>query len=101
VEDSFTAMPFSAYAVSFLSDDLIRLRYVSIKGELRKVLVIIKMRGGAHSREIREYEITSAGLEIGRRLGEYQGLTTGVPVPYSCSPGKKEVPQEQANKEQE
>jgi len=101
VEDSFTAMPFSAYAVSFLSDDLIRLRYVSIKGELRKVLVIIKMRGGVHSKEIREYEITSAGLKIGKRLGEYQGLTTGVPVPYSCSPEIRELPREQANKKQE
>ena len=80
VEDSFIALPFSAYSVSFLSDDLIRLRYVSIKSQLRKVLVVIKMRGGSHSRDIREYEITPAGLVIGDCLDEYQGLTTGVPM---------------------
>ena len=101
VEDSFTAMRFSAYAVSFLSDDLIRLRYISIKGELRKILVIIKMRGGVHSREIREYEITSAGLKIGNRLKKYQGLTTGVPVSYPDSPAIRKLPREQANKKQE
>ncbi len=88
VEDSFTAMPFSAYAVSFLADDLIRLRYVSIKSQLRKVLVVIKMRGGAHSNDIREYEITSTGLKLGNRLDDYQGLTTGVPVLLGKSSGK-------------
>ncbi len=88
VEDSFTAMPFSAYAVSFLADDLIRLRYVSIESQLRKVLVVIKMRGGAHSNDIREYEITSTGLKLGNRLDDYQGLTTGVPVPLGKSSGK-------------
>ncbi|HSR11512.1 MAG TPA: ATPase domain-containing protein, partial [Thermodesulfobacteriota bacterium] len=77
--DSFTALPFSAYAVSFLSDDLIRLRFVSIRSQLRKVLMIIKMRGGAHSKDIREYEITSAGVKIGECLEDYQGLITGIP----------------------
>jgi circadian clock protein KaiC len=42
---------------------------------------VIKMRGGNHAKDIREYEITSAGVVIlGKRLTEYQGLISGVPV---------------------
>jgi circadian clock protein KaiC len=80
VNESFTEFPFSTYSISFLTDDIIRLRYVSIDGQLRKILVVIKMRGGNHSKDIREYEITSKGVVIiGGRLTDYQGLITGIP----------------------
>jgi len=36
VEDTFTGLPFSHYAISFLTDDIIRLRYVEIDGQLRR-----------------------------------------------------------------
>lgn len=32
VEENFTSMGLSNFAISFLSDDMIRLRYVSING---------------------------------------------------------------------
>jgi len=81
MEESFTELPFSTYSISFLTDDIIRFRYVEIDGQLRKVMVVIKMRGGNHSKDIREYEITSDGIVlIGPRIRGYQGLTTGVPT---------------------
>ncbi len=81
VEDSFTALQFSHYTVSFLTDDIIRLRYVEIDGQLRKVLVVIKMRGGNHSKDIREYVITEKGVVvIHPRRTDYEGLTTGLPT---------------------
>ena len=81
VNESFTEFPFSTYSISFLTDDIIRLRYVCIDGQLRKIMVVIKMRGGNHSKDIREYEITSKGVVImGDRLTDYQGLITGIPV---------------------
>jgi circadian clock protein KaiC len=80
VEDTFTAMPFSHYAISFLTDDIIRLRYVEIDGQLRKVLVVVKMRGGNHSKDIREYVITDKGVVIIHpRQTEFARLTTGLP----------------------
>ena len=79
VEESFTELLNSTYSISFLSDDIIRLRYVEIDGELRKTLVVVKMRGGDHSKEIREYEITAKGMVVGDRLRGYRGLVTGVP----------------------
>ena len=81
VEDTFTAMPFSHYAISFLTDDIIRLRYVEIDGQLRKVLVVVKMRGGNHSKDIREYVITNKGVVvILPRRTDYTGLITGIPT---------------------
>jgi circadian clock protein KaiC len=80
VEDTFTALQFSHYAISFLTDDIIRMRYVEIDGQLRKVLVVIKMRGGNHSKDIREYVITEKGLVIIHpRRTDYEGLSTGIP----------------------
>jgi circadian clock protein KaiC len=80
VEDTFTALPFSQYMISFLTDDMIRMRYVEINGQLRKVIVIIKMRGSNHVKDIREYVITDKGIVlIDPRRTEYSKLTTGSP----------------------
>jgi circadian clock protein KaiC len=96
VEDNFTSLQFSHYAISFLTDDIIRLRYVEIDGQLRKMIVVIKMRGGNHSKDIREYVITDKGVVViqPRRM-DYANLSTG--LPYQTGPRKKqedEVPPE-------
>ena len=52
-------------------------------------MVVIKMRGGNHSKDIREYEITSKGVVImGERLTDYQGLITGIPMHLDRSGNK-------------
>jgi circadian clock protein KaiC len=81
VEDNFTSLQFSHYAISFLTDDIIRFRYVEIAGQLRKVMFVVKMRGGNHSKDIREYVITEKGMVVihPRRI-DYDGLITGIPV---------------------
>ncbi|QJX01204.1 ATPase domain-containing protein [Frigoriglobus tundricola] len=81
VTETFTELALSPYSISFLSDDIIRLRYVEIDGQLRKVIMVVKVRAGDHSKDICEYQITSEGLRIGERLTGYHGLTTGVPEP--------------------
>jgi circadian clock protein KaiC len=56
--------------------------------------VVIKMRGGNHAKDIREYEITSKGVVIlGKRLTTYQALISGIPV-YSDRSGSKGEPPE-------
>jgi len=53
VNESFTEFPFSYLLISFLTDDIIRLRYVMHRRHsFRKILVVIKMRGGNHSKDI-------------------------------------------------
>jgi circadian clock protein KaiC len=73
-------LPFSHYVISFLTDDIIRLRYAEIDGQLRKLMVVIKKRGGNHSKDIREYVITDKGVVlIHPRRTDYHGLSTGIP----------------------
>lgn len=80
VAESFTEIEFSGYTVSFLSDDILRLRYVEFDGEVGKVLFVVKMRGGDHSKEIRRYDIQSDGVVISPEpLQGYHGLLTGIP----------------------
>ena len=79
VSETFTELALSPYAISFLSDDIIRMRYVEIDGQLRKIIMVVKMRSGNHSKDICEYEITDTGVKVGERLSGYRGLTTGIP----------------------
>jgi circadian clock protein KaiC len=71
LEEFFTELPFSTYSISFLTDHIIRFRYVEIDGQLKEVMVVVKMRGGNHSKDIREYEITSEGIMLMARLRGY------------------------------
>ena len=87
VEDTFTAMPFSQYTISFLTDDIIRMRYVEIDGQIRKVIIVIKMRGGNHSKDVREYVLTDKGMTIlSPRQTQYARLSTGTPRQTRRSP---------------
>jgi circadian clock protein KaiC len=79
MEESFTELLFSSYSISFLTDDIIRLRYVEIDGQLCKVLMVVKMRRSAHSKSLRQYEISSEGVILGRPLTSRDQLITGIP----------------------
>jgi len=85
MEETFDKLPFSSYLISFLTDDIVRLRYVEIDGQLRKIMMVLKMRGGDHSKDIREYDITSGGIVVGERLRDYAHLITGLPVKLAPS----------------
>ena len=85
----------TGYQVSFLTDDIISQRYVEIEGELRKALVVVKMRGSNHSREFRTYEITASGVQLRESLRDYDGVITGMPtrqlrIPSPAHPGLTE-----------
>jgi circadian clock protein KaiC len=60
------------------------MRYVEIDGELCQIMMVVKMRRTAHSREIRKYQITTEGIVIGERLKNYVDLITGIPQPVSA-----------------
>lgn len=65
--------------LGFIVDNIILLRYVEIESELRRALLILKMRGSDHAKEIREYKITSKGMEIAKKFEGREGVLTGAP----------------------
>ena len=96
-QDKFDSFGLSNYNISFLSDSIIRLRYVSIRGRLRKLLAIVKMRGSAHSNDMYEYRITETGIKIEKPFNNYRGLTSGIPAPWDSSEGSDADDQEIAS----
>ena len=90
IEENFTSMGLSQFAISFLADDILRLRYVSINGQLRKILLVVKMRGSEHSIDMTEYKVTGKGLVIGEPLRGYRALTSGIPSPWSVLSGEND-----------
>jgi len=102
IEDVFTALNLSNFIISFLADDIVRLRYVSINGQLRRMLMVVKMRGGPHSIDMNEYQVTDKGIVIGEPLRGYRGLISGIPGPWGAESVEiQESPVESATKLQE
>jgi circadian clock protein KaiC len=77
--DSYTELRLSPHGISFLTDGIVLQRYVELDGVLRKVIVIVKMRGFGHSKELRLYDIGADGIEIGESLADHTGVLVGAP----------------------
>jgi len=69
----------SPIEASYLVDAVILLRYFESRGEIRQAISVVKKRGGAHERTIREFRLDN-GILIGEPLREFRGVLTGVPV---------------------
>ena len=65
--------------ISFLVDSIVSLKHVEIESTVRKALVVWKMRGSDHDKRLRQYEITSNGIEVSAPFSNYEGLLTGSP----------------------
>lgn len=65
---------------SFLVDAIVILRFVEIDSTIRKAMAVMKMRGSAHSKHLREYEVTSSGIKVEAAFEEYSGLMSGLPT---------------------
>jgi len=77
--ESYTELRLTPPGVSFLTDAIILQRYWEQGGELRKLLTVVKMRGFAHSKALKLYDITSEGIVIGETLAGYEHILVGEP----------------------
>ncbi len=65
---------------SYLADAVILMRYFELKGEVRQAISVIKKRGGAHERSIREFRMENGRISVGAPLRKFRGVLTGVPT---------------------
>lgn len=63
--------------ISTLTDTIILLRYVESYGELKRALLVLKMRGSPHDGSIREYTIDGTGMHLGDRFSTTGGILSG------------------------
>jgi circadian clock protein KaiC len=66
--------------ISTLTDSIILLRYVEMFGDVKRGLTVLKMRGSAHDKAIREFTIGKDGMHVGRAFGNVTGILSGSPV---------------------
>jgi circadian clock protein KaiC len=66
--------------ISTITDTIILLRYVELHGEIRRGLMILKMRGTQHEKDIREYLIDYEGMHIKDPFRGVHGILTGTPT---------------------
>lgn len=63
--------------ISTLTDTILLLRYVESFGAMRRGMLVLKMRGSAHDKEIREYTIDGTGMHIGDAFRDVTGILSG------------------------
>ncbi|MAA74895.1 MAG: circadian clock protein KaiC [Salinisphaeraceae bacterium] len=63
--------------ISTITDSIIILRYVEVRGEMRRGITVLKMRGSYHDNEIREYVIGSEGMHIREPFRNVTGILSG------------------------
>lgn len=65
--------------ISTITDSIILLRYVELFGEISRGIAVLKMRGSAHDKEIREFNIDETGMHVGKPFKNITGILTGNP----------------------
>ncbi|MET0858296.1 MAG: ATPase domain-containing protein [Telluria sp.] len=79
LEDRYTELRFSPNGSAFLVDAIVMLRYVESEAQMHTLISVIKVRGSAHSREFRVFEIGTDTIKIGGRPAPYSGILGGSP----------------------
>jgi len=80
LEDRYDELRFSPYGTAFLTDAIIVQRYVEVEGRLQRIMAVVKVRGSAHSKELRLFDIDDDGIQLGPMLADYEGLLGGRPT---------------------
>lgn len=65
--------------VSYLADTVVLTRFFEASGRVRKALSVVKKRSGGHEDTIREFSLSSKGLQVGPPLSDFHGVLSGMP----------------------
>lgn len=64
-------------SLPFLVDTVMLMRYVEVDSAMQRAIAVLKMRGSAHQKDIRRFEITKGGLKIGEPFTGREGILSG------------------------
>lgn len=65
--------------LAFIADGYILLRYVEIDSAIHKALLVLKLRGSDHAKDIRRFEINPQGIEVQAKFEGREGIMSGSP----------------------
>lgn len=66
--------------ISTITDTILMLQYVEIRGEMARAINVFKMRGSWHDKGIREYIISGDGPEIKDSFRNFERIISGSPT---------------------
>ncbi|MGK7888474.1 MAG: circadian clock protein KaiC [Leptolyngbyaceae cyanobacterium] len=69
--------------ISTITDTILMLQYVEIRGEMSRAINVFKMRGSWHDKGIREYSISERGPEIKDSFRHFERIISGSPTRIS------------------
>lgn len=64
--------------ISAIADNLIFMRYVELRSQLYRLISILKMRTSGYEPAIREFRITSQGIDVAASFDSAEAILTGV-----------------------
>jgi circadian clock protein KaiC len=70
---------------SYLADNIVMLRYFEHDGEVKQAVSVFKKRASSHERSIRQFSMSSRGIEVGAALRGFRGILTGVPEVFDSA----------------
>lgn len=65
--------------VAFIADSYVLLRYVEIDSAVHKALLVLKLRGSNHAKDIRQFTITENGIVVQDKFVGREGIMSGSP----------------------
>lgn len=65
--------------LAFLVDSYTLLRYVEMDSAIHKALLVLKLRGSDHAKDIRQFEVVSDGIQVRSRFEGQEGIMSGSP----------------------
>lgn len=80
VKELFGPLQITDFTLSIMMDTIILLRYVELASRITRAISVLKQKGTDHEKVLREYRITSAGMEVLEPFTGVQGLIGGMPT---------------------
>ncbi len=80
IPELFGSVKLTSQGISFISDNVILLRYVELESSITRAISILKARGSEHDKAVREFKITSDGITIMDKFEGQEGVLSGKPT---------------------
>jgi circadian clock protein KaiC len=80
IEDVVGEFRVTNIGISYIADTVLFLRYIELRGELRRAIGVLKKRLSNFEKSLREFEISRYGLKVGKPLTDLRGILSGIPT---------------------
>jgi circadian clock protein KaiC len=87
-ESSFENQRFEQGKLSYVVDGIVLLRYVEIDSAIQRAVIVVKMRGSDHAKDIRRYEIKKDGMVVTGVFEGREGILSGISHRIATSGGR-------------